>query len=48
MGGYLTNHGKVALDRAQIILEGLAKSEDEIFQKRKDGEFLINIGRTPL
>lgn len=38
MGGYLTNHGKVDLDRAQIILEGLAKSEDEIFQKRKDGE----------
>ncbi|WVR09041.1 hypothetical protein IAU60_006101 [Kwoniella sp. DSM 27419] len=38
MGGYLTNHGKVDLDRAQIILEGLAKSEDEIFQKRKEDE----------
>lgn len=38
MGGYLTNHGKVNLDRAQVILEGLAKSEDEIFQKRKDDE----------
>ncbi|WWC73058.1 uncharacterized protein I206_107023 [Kwoniella pini CBS 10737] len=38
MGGYLTNHGKVNLDRAQIILEGLAKSEDEIFQKRKEDE----------
>jgi 5'-3' exoribonuclease 2 len=37
MGGYLTNHGKVELPRAQIILEGLAKSEDEIFQKRKEG-----------
>lgn len=38
MGGYLTNHGKVEMARAQIILEGLAKSEDEIFQKRKDDE----------
>ncbi len=38
MGGYLTNHGKVNLPRAQIILEGLASNEDEIFQKRKDGE----------
>ncbi len=39
MGGYLTNHGKVELARAQIILEGLAKSEDEIFQRRKEGEW---------
>ncbi|WVF65523.1 hypothetical protein IAT40_000251 [Kwoniella sp. CBS 6097] len=38
MGGYLTNHGKVDLARAQIILEGLAKSEDEIFQRRKEDE----------
>ncbi|CAK9779952.1 unnamed protein product [Cutaneotrichosporon oleaginosum] len=38
MGGYLTNHGKVNLDRAQIILEGLASREDSIFQKRKEDE----------
>ena len=38
MGGYLTNHGKVHMDRAQVILEGLAKSEDMIFQKRKEDE----------
>ena len=38
MGGYLTNHGKVNLPRAQVILEGLAKAEDEIFQKRKEDE----------
>ena len=38
MGGYLTNHGKVDLTRAGIILEGLAKGEDEIFQRRKEGE----------
>jgi len=35
MGGYLTNHGKVNLARAQVILEGLAKNEDAIFQNRK-------------
>lgn len=39
MGGYLTNHGKVNLERAGIILEGLASREDGIFQKRKDGQF---------
>ena len=38
MGGYLTNHGKVNMGRAQIILEGLAKGEDEIFQRRKEGK----------
>lgn len=38
MGGYLTNHGKVNLPRAQVILEGLAKAEDEIFQRRKEDE----------
>ncbi|KAK8844107.1 5'-3' exoribonuclease 2 [Kwoniella newhampshirensis] len=38
MGGYLTNHGKVDLGRAQLILEGLAKNEDDIFQKRKEDE----------
>lgn len=37
MGGYLTNHGKVDLARAQVILEGLAKNEDSIFQKRREG-----------
>ena len=38
MGGYLTNHGKVDLARAQVILEGLAKNEDSIFQRRREGE----------
>lgn len=44
MGGYVTNHGKVNLDRAGIILEGLAAREDGIFQKRKEGEhrFLLH------
>ena len=41
MGGYLTNHGKVDLARAQVILEGLAKNEDSIFQKRREGESLF-------
>ncbi|KAK7470943.1 5'-3' exoribonuclease 2 [Stygiomarasmius scandens] len=38
MGGYLTNHGQLELSRAQIILEGLAKREDEIFRRRREGE----------
>jgi len=45
MGGYLTNHGELVLSRAQIILEGLARREDEIFRKRQEGEYqwcLIN------
>jgi 5'-3' exoribonuclease 2 len=36
MGGYLTNHGAIELSRAQIILEGLAQREDEIFRRRKE------------
>ncbi|KAF7353018.1 5'-3' exoribonuclease [Mycena venus] len=38
MGGYLTNHGHIVLDRAQIILEGLAQREDEIFRRRREAE----------
>ena len=38
MGGYLTNHGQVVMDRAEIILEGLARSENDIFRRRKEGE----------
>ncbi|KAG7097258.1 hypothetical protein E1B28_004624 [Marasmius oreades] len=38
MGGYLTNHGRLELNRTQIILEGLAKREDEIFKRRREAE----------
>lgn len=38
MGGYVTNHGRVEMDRAQFILEGLAADEDNIFQKRREAE----------
>ncbi|GAA5977728.1 hypothetical protein JCM11641_001390 [Rhodosporidiobolus odoratus] len=38
MGGYLTEHGKVRLERAQVILEQLAMREDEIFRKRREAE----------
>ncbi|GAA5906738.1 hypothetical protein JCM6882_003289 [Rhodosporidiobolus microsporus] len=38
MGGYLTEHGKVKLERAQVILEQLAMREDEIFRKRREAE----------
>ena len=37
MGGYLTNHGQIELARAEIILEGLAKREDDIFRRRREG-----------
>jgi 5'-3' exoribonuclease 2 len=37
MGGYVTNHGHLELAKAQIILDGLAKRETEIFQKRREG-----------
>lgn len=40
MGGYLTNDGKLELTRAEIILRGLAKREDEIFKKRREGPHL--------
>jgi 5'-3' exoribonuclease 2 len=42
MGGYLTEHGKVRLERAQIILEQLAMREDEIFRKRREGASLLS------
>jgi 5'-3' exoribonuclease 2 len=35
MGGYLTKDGHVDLERAQFILDGLAKQEDAIFRRRK-------------
>ncbi len=38
MGGYLTKDGHVDLDRAQLILAGLAKQEDMIFRRRKETE----------
>ncbi|KAJ7276141.1 XRN 5'-3' exonuclease N-terminus-domain-containing protein [Mycena haematopus] len=38
MGGYLTNHGDIVLERAQIILEGLAQREDDIFRRRREAE----------
>lgn len=36
MGGYLTNHGQLELARVQIILEGLAQREDDIFKRRRE------------
>jgi 5'-3' exoribonuclease 2 len=37
MGGYLTDSGQLRLKSVQIILEGLASREDEIFRKRREG-----------
>lgn len=38
MGSYLTNHGKVEMKNAQLIMQGIAKEEDQIFKKRKEQE----------
>jgi len=38
MGGYVTNHGRLELDRVQVILDGLAKEEADIFRRRREGE----------
>lgn len=38
MGGYVTKDGHVDLDRAQVILQGLAKQEKTIFKRRKETE----------
>ena len=38
MGGYLTKDGHVDLERAQLILDGLAKQEDAIFRRRRQTE----------
>lgn len=38
MNGYVTKDGHVDLERAQIILEGLAKQEDAIFKRRREAD----------
>ena len=38
MRSYLTKDGKVDLERAQFILDGLAKQEDAIFRRRRQTE----------
>ncbi|KAF7981596.1 hypothetical protein HWV62_32650 [Athelia sp. TMB] len=38
MGGYLTNHGHLELARAQIILDGVAQRETDIFKRRREAE----------
>jgi 5'-3' exoribonuclease 2 len=36
MGGYVTKDGHVDLDKAQLILDGLAKRESSIFKRRRE------------
>ncbi|KAL7624766.1 5'-3' exoribonuclease 2 [Parahypoxylon ruwenzoriense] len=38
MGGFVTKDGHVNLERAQYILNGLAKQEDAIFKRRRETE----------
>lgn len=44
MGGYLTNNGHLELARAQIILEGLAQREDDIFKRRRESTCSACVG----
>ncbi|CAL8102973.1 unnamed protein product [Calicophoron daubneyi] len=37
-GGWLTDSGKVNLERVQLIMKDLGKMEDEIFKKRRQSE----------
>ncbi|RFU76121.1 5 -3 exoribonuclease 2 [Trichoderma arundinaceum] len=38
MGGYVTKDGHIDLERAQVILDGLASQESAIFKRRKEQE----------
>ncbi|OXV08499.1 hypothetical protein Egran_03738 [Elaphomyces granulatus] len=38
MGGYVTKDGTVNLERAELLLQGLAKQEDAIFRRRRQTE----------
>lgn len=38
MSGYVTNNGRVELENAQVILDGLTAAEDGIFRKRHEQE----------
>lgn len=38
MGGYVTKDGHIDMERAQCILDSLAKQEDAIFKRRKEQE----------
>ncbi|KAL7942276.1 exoribonuclease [Trichoderma barbatum] len=38
MGGYVTKDGHIDLERAQVILDGLANQENAIFKRRKEQE----------
>ncbi|KAG8855861.1 5'-3' exoribonuclease 2 [Tulasnella sp. 330] len=38
MGGFVTNHGHIHMDRLQIILEGLAKQEGDLLRKAHEDE----------
>lgn len=42
MGGYVTNHGQLDLEKAQYILSGLAAAEDDIFRRRKESKSALH------
>lgn len=43
MGGYLTNHGQVELSRAQLMLNGLARREEDIFRRRRESALSFGV-----
>lgn len=38
VGGWLTKHGQVELSHVQVIMDGIAAQEDEIFRRRQEQE----------
>lgn len=46
MGGYVTNHGQLDLEKAQYILSGLAAAEDDIFRRRKESKSALRTRRS--
>jgi 5'-3' exoribonuclease 2 len=43
MGGYVTNNGELRLKSVQIILDGLASREDDIFRRRREGMHILSL-----
>lgn len=47
MGGYLTDNGHLVLSRVQVILEGLALREDDIFRRRRESAYICSPTSSP-
>jgi 5'-3' exoribonuclease 2 len=47
MGGYITSNGELRLKSVQIIMEGLARREDDIFRRRREGMSVFHCSQGP-